>query len=175
MDDVLAEFERNFLERWRSRHPDLPFIPLDQRSIFKLERQYPDEHRDKVRAIMREPGFFLALDPIPGGLEAVREMVAQRHEVFFCTAPVSDCPTCPMEKFQWIERHMGADFVRRIVLTSDKTLVRGDFLVDDNPQISGVKIPEWEHIVFDFPYNRSVQGKRRLVGWNDWRSVLRLW
>jgi 5'-nucleotidase len=175
MDDVLADFEGKFLERWRERHPDLPFIPRDQRNIFKLERQYPAEHLDKVRAVIREPGFFLALDPIPGGLEAVREMVAQHHEVFFCTAPITDCPTCPTEKFQWIVKHLGQAFVRRIILTSDKTLVRGDLLVDDNPLITGVTVPEWEHVVFDFPYNRHVQGKRRLVGWNDWRDVLRLW
>jgi 5'-nucleotidase len=174
MDDVLAEFEKNFLERWLSRHPDLPYIPREQRNLFKLERQYPADHRDAVRAIIREPGFFLSLDPIPGGLEAVRQMIGLGHDVFFCTAPITDCPTCPMEKFQWIDRHLGADFVRRVVLTSDKTLVRGDFLVDDNPQITGIMAPVWEQVVFDFPYNRSVQGKKRLVGWDDWHTVLRL-
>jgi len=176
MDDVLAKFEQGFLDKWRRRYPDLPFVPLDRRSVFYAEKQYPAKHRNKVRRIIRSPGFFLDLDTVPGGLEAVREMLAAGHDVFLCTAPISDCPTCPTEKTEWVRRHLGADFAKRLIMAPDKTLVRGDFLIDDRPDAdqAGILKPVWEHVVFDCPYNRSVGGKRRLVSWQDWRTVLGL-
>ncbi len=176
MDDVLAKFEQGFLDRWQSCYPDLPFVPLDQRVVFYAERQYPAEHREKVRRLIRAPGFFLGLEPVAGGLEAMREMAAAGHEVFLCTAPISGSVSCPQEKTEWVLRHLGPDFVKRLILAPDKTLVRGDLLVDDRPDAdqAGIMKPTWEHVIFDCPYNRAVAGKRRLTDWRDWRVVLGL-
>jgi 5'-nucleotidase len=176
MDDVLAKFEQGFLERWRRCYPDLPFVPLDQRNVFYAEKQYPDEHREKVRRLIRAQGFFLGLEPVEGGLEALREMTAAGHEVFLCTAPISNSINCPKEKTEWVLNHLGVDYVKRLILAPDKTLVRGDFLIDDRPDAdrAGLLTPVWEHVVFDCPYNRAVVGKRRLAAWRDWRAVLGL-
>jgi len=175
MDDVLADFEKAFFQRWRSLYPDLFFIPLDQRDRFYVELQMPPELREKARAIKREPGFFLNLEPLPGAPEAAREMLALGHEVFICTAPITACATCPMEKFQWAARHLGPEWPKRIHISSDKTMVRGDFLVDDKPEVTGLMLPVWEHVLYDRPYNRAVAGKRRILDWRgDWRSVLGL-
>ena len=175
MDDVLADFEGRFFERWRSLYPDLFYIRPDQRDRFYVELQMPAELRDKARAIKRAPGFLLSLEPLPGAPEAARRMLELGHEVFICTAPIPDCATCSMEKFQWAERHLGPEWLRRIHICSDKTMVRGDFLVDDKPEITGVLAPVWEHVIFDRPYNRSVTGRRRIVDWrSDWRGTLGL-
>jgi len=176
MDDVLAQFEKAFLERWRDLYPQLPYVPLDQRAVFSIEKQYAAEHRDKIHGIIRAPGFFLGLEPVPGGLEAMRRMSDAGHSVFICTSPVSDCVTCPMEKTEWVFRHLGPDFVKRLILSGDKSMVRGDFLIDDRPDAdtAGVMMPIWEHVLFDCPYNRQVAGKRRLTDWPDWPRVLGL-
>jgi len=175
MDDVLADFEGRFFERWRTLYPDLFYIHPDQRDRFYVELQMPPELREKARAIKREPGFFLGLEPLPGAPEAARRMLELGHEVFICTAPITDCATCPMEKFQWAGRHLGPEWLKRVIIASDKTLVRGDFLVDDKPEITGSMTPLWEHVVFDRPYNRPALGKRRIADWRgDWRTVLGL-
>jgi len=174
MDDVLAQFEAGFLDIWRRLYPDLPYIPLPQRDVFGIEKQYPPEFREKIRAIFRTPGFFLNLEPVPGGPEALRQMLDQGHQVFICTAPMVECVSCSMEKFQWTERHLGHDFLKRLTIASDKTLVRGDFLIDDRPEVTGSMAPVWEHVVFDCAYNRSQITKRRLAFWPDWRRILGL-
>lgn len=88
-----------------------------------------------------------------------------------CTAPLSQYENCVLEKYRWVEKHLGRDFVSKIILTRDKTLIRGDILIDDRPEITGIIEPAWEHIVFNLPYNKNVSGKRR-IAWENWRSVL---
>jgi 5'-nucleotidase len=77
-----------------------------------------------------------------------------------------------LEKYQWTEQHLGNEWAKKVILTRDKTLVKGDFLIDDRPEIIGVVTPVWEHVVFDKPYNRDVTNKKRLKSLKDWKSVL---
>jgi hypothetical protein len=49
-------------------------------------------------------------------------------------------------------RVLGAEFTKRVILTRDKTLVRGDVLVDDKPEIRGVVAPNWRDVLFDETY-----------------------
>ena len=66
-----------------------------------------------------------------------------------------------LEKYEWVENYLGDAWVKRIILTRDKTLIKGDYLIDDKPVITGVeRSPEWEQIVYDRPYNRDVNKKR---------------
>jgi 5'-nucleotidase len=57
-----------------------------------------------------------------------------------------------------------------VILTRDKTLVRGDILVDDKPTIAGLATPLWRHILFDQPYNRHFPTLR--LNWFTWREIL---
>ena len=61
--------------------------------------------------------------------------------------------------------------IDRIILTRYKTLVVGDILIDDRPELTGIKSPTWEHVLFDQPYNKAVTGKRRL-NWQNYQKVL---
>ena len=61
----------------------------------------------------------------------------------------------------------------RTILTTDKTLVHGDVLVDDSPSWAGPKSLQFHHVRYDQPYNRGVAGAR-LERWGDWRQVLAL-
>lgn len=94
-------------------------------------------------------------------------MVAKGFQVLFCTSPVLTSAVCPSEKFEWIRKHFGPGWVGRIVITSDKTIVRGDVLIDDKPKIVGGQTPAWKQLIFDAPYNRHVPGLR-MTSWKDW-------
>jgi 5'-nucleotidase len=171
MDSVLADFETGFLALWRATYPDRPFLPLEERRIFYLEDEYPPEDRDRVQAIFRGAGFFRNLPPVPGGAAALAEMEARGLEVFICTTPMIHYQNCVLEKYEWVEAHLGPAWTERLILTRDKTLVRADILIDDRPEIAGVETPTWEHVLYDQPYNRAVNGKRRLT-WATWQAVL---
>jgi hypothetical protein len=40
-------------------------------------------------------------------------------------------------QYAWVEKHFGPDFLEQMVLTSDKTVVSADLLIDDRPDITG--------------------------------------
>lgn len=170
-DGPLANFERGFLENWRAQFPNELWIPPEQRTTFYPREQYPRELRDKVESIYFAQGFYLNLPPVDGAVEAIREIMRLGHDVRICTSPLSRYENCVLEKYQWVERHLGRDFIDRIFLAKDKTFIRGDILIDDNPWVRGVCEPAWEHIVFDLPFNRNVASKRR-ISWSNWKEVL---
>ncbi|NWH86659.1 NT5C protein, partial [Aegithalos caudatus] len=132
----------------------------------------------KVASVYESPGFFLDLDPVPGALEAVQEMFhMQDTEVFICTSPLRKYEHCVVEKYKWVEKHLGPEFVERIILTRDKTMVAADLLFDDKDTIQGAEPrPSWEHILFTCCHNRHVQlpaPRRRLRSWaDDWKAIL---
>ena len=170
MDGVLCDFDGEFLKRWRERHPDKFYVPLEERTTFYVKQQYPDELKPLVVEIVLEQGFFRDMMPVAGGREALFEMEEMGLEVFICTSPLSTYKNCVLEKFEWVDRVLGPGWVKRIVLTKDKTLVKADYLIDDKPDITGVEsMPSWEHIIYDCPYNRHVN--RRRITWENWKDV----
>ncbi|PNJ87751.1 NT5C isoform 14 [Pongo abelii] len=98
MDGVLTDFEAGLLRGFRRRFPEEPHVPLEQRRGFLAREQYralrPDL-ADKVASVYEAPGFFLDLEPIPGALDAVREMNdLPDTEVFICTSPLLKYDHC---------------------------------------------------------------------------------
>lgn len=171
MDGVLADFDTEFLQRWRTRHPDKLYIPLEERTLFYVKDQYPEELKPLVLEILLESSFFREMTPMPGAKEALGEMERLGLQVFICTSPLSAYMNCVSEKYQWVEHYLGPAWVKRIILTKDKTLVKGDYLIDDKPVITGVEShPSWEHILYDRPYNRNINKKR--ITWMTWKDIL---
>ncbi|KAM6240578.1 5'(3')-deoxyribonucleotidase, cytosolic type isoform 2-T2 [Spheniscus humboldti] len=168
MDGVLADFEGAVLRGFRARFPGEPRVELAARRGFSA----------KVASVYESPGFFLGLDPIPGALEAMQEMIhMQDTEVFICTSPLRKYEHCIVEKYKWVEKHLGPEFVERIILTRDKTVVSADLLFDDKDTIRGAELnPSWEHVLFTCCHNRHVQlqaPRRRLLSWaDDWKAIL---
>lgn len=170
-DGVLANFEERLLEIYRQLYPNRPFVPLDQRKNFYPEMDYPKDESHLVRDIYHSPNFFLSLKPIPGAIEALHEIQELGHEVYICTSPLTEYENCIFEKYLWVDKYFGREWVKKLIVTKDKTLVHGDILVDDRPEILGLVKPSWEHVLYTQPYNKSIEGKRRLT-WANWKEVL---
>ncbi|KAI1886483.1 hypothetical protein AGOR_G00196210 [Albula goreensis] len=181
MDGVLADFEGGFLKKYRAKYPDEPFINLEDRRGFWVSTQYGQIRNDlcaKAISIWESKNFFIELDPLPGGVEAVKEMSKMKDtDVFICTSPIKHYSYCPFEKYAWVEKHLGYEFLEHTILTRDKTVVSGDILIDDKPDILGAEpSPTWEHVLFTACHNKHLQpgpAQRRLLSWDDdWRGLL---
>ncbi|CAB1311956.1 unnamed protein product [Coregonus sp. 'balchen'] len=181
MDGVIADFEGGFLKKYRAKYPNEPYIALEDRRGFWVSSQYGSLRSDlceKAISIWQSKDFFKELEPLPGGVQAVKEMAKMENtDVFVCTSPIKHYIHCPYEKYAWIEKHLGYDFLDQIILTRDKTVVTGDILIDDKPDILGVEPnPTWEHILFTACHNKHIlpsSNHRRLLSWaDDWRSIL---
>lgn len=173
MDGVLSNFDQGVVDEWNRRHPGDHLKPYRHRREFYIDDDHPEHMRPRIQDIYTEPGFFLRLKPIHGSQQAVRDMLRLGLHIGICTAPLFRSPSCLDEKFRWTREHFGEEVARTVIITKDKTRVRGDVLIDDNPDITGFLAPVWEHVLFDHPYNRQVNGKRRLT-WANWQQVLKL-
>ncbi len=171
MDGVLADFEGGFVRAWTQRFPDVPPIPQTERRHFSLLDDYPLQ-QPMVKEIYHAPGYFRDLEPMPGALATVRDILDLGHDVRICSSPLNRYLHCVPEKYEWVERHLGAEFLPRLILAKDKTWVHGDFLVDDKPEVIGSRTPSWQHVVFDQPFNRHVTGLR--MNWSNWKEVMNL-
>ncbi|NLR93499.1 5' nucleotidase, NT5C type [Flammeovirga agarivorans] len=104
-------------------------------------------------------GFFLEMSPIENALTSIRKLASHYNVYFLSTAPWSN-PNAWKEKRLWIEKHFGDDFKKRLILSHNKHLNKGDYLIDDRPHANGADQFEGELIHFG-----SEQFK-------DWQAVL---
>ena len=180
MDGTIADFDSRAYALLAARHPEVKLPPFEQRA-YPLSRCVPPPQRQLVTALFKEAGFFRGLIPIEGAVEALHQMLAEGIDVRLCSSPLSSSPRCASEKIEWVVAHLGQPWVDRLILTRDKTLIRGTLLIDDAPQAKGTCLePVWEHVYFDQPYNRPAAGgadpgvdaaRRRLVAWTNWREL----
>lgn len=106
----------------------------------------------------RESGFFLGLEPIQGAVDAFCCLCEHYDVYILSTAPWSNVHA-PSEKRVWVEKHLGDKAFKRLILSHNKSLVKGAYLIDDRIA-NGVDGFEGEHIHF---------GSGRFP---DWKSVL---
>ena len=116
-----------------------------------LLKQY-EGHPDEI------PGIFGLMQPIPGAVEAYRELSEIFDTYIASTAPWNNVQAWT-EKRIWVEAYLGEPAQKRLILTHHKNLLRGDFIVDDRTR-RGVDRFEGEHVHF---------GTERFP---DWETVL---
>lgn len=166
MDGPLANLEMRFLNIWQAEYPERFYVPLNERTTFYIEDQYPKKYKDDIWEILDRPGFFATFPQVTAAVASVHKLYNMGYDVFICTAPLSSNPTCATEKRDWIRRCLGTEWIKRMVITDDKTIVQGTFLLDDKPKVKGVvPNPTWEHIVYGTPSNEDVKDKYRVRDW----------
>ena len=174
-DGVLGNYTALLYERWCDRHPkefDTLHVSLDC-VPYNVTSHYTGLPQTHLKAIENEPGFFESIPPIPGAVEAAKELVSLGHQVCVCTRPSRHVTErCASEKYRWIAQNLGSDWVERMMVVRDKTYAYGHILIDDNPHITGaVEQPVWKHVLYDCPYNKDVLGPR--LSWDmNWREVI---
>lgn len=97
-----------------------------------------DSYRAKFGAtgdeIKSRPGAYLAMEPYPGAIAAVRSLIGMGYEVWIATKPPTGIAFAYADKAAWVLQHL-PELKRRIIITHDKGLLgdAGDFLIDDRP------------------------------------------
>ena len=176
MDSTVAGFNERIATQWNIKYPDYPALLKEQLTNWKTDECYGAIHGEwaiqAVRDIYQGPDFFNNLELFGGAVQALNDMLKTGHEVFFCTSPLSKYQHCVLDKYTWIEKYFGCEWIKRIILTGDKTFISADYIIDDKPKITGVQDPPlWKHIYFTQPYNLKCPGPR-ITHWSEWRDVI---
>lgn len=94
-----------------------------------LWRIYKEKFPD-VQYPQSKFGFFSRLKPINGALEAI-SVLEKYYDVFILTKPSIKNLHSYSEKAEWVERYLGEKYLEKLILCPNKSLVKGDFLIDD--------------------------------------------
>lgn len=168
MDGTIA----NWGKGW-DKFLDTMYFPMDTENIprhanqtsFDLHAGLNDAEKKIVDDTMNSMSY-LDLKPIPGAIDALKEMLSDGHDVRIVTSPWLTNECCISDKFKWVQKHLGAEWLERVIVTKDKTHIAADYLIDDKPEVKGSATPTWEHVLFDQPYNQDVIGKSRITSWD---------
>ena len=129
MDHVLCDFERSF-KAVKAACPDIKF----PQSL---------------------PGFFASLDPIPDSLESYK-WLTENFDTWILTRASYMNPFCYTDKRLWVEKHLGLDVCQKLMIVPDKSLVKGDYLIDDYPWLGfegkqlwfgQLEFPNWDSVL----------------------------
>jgi 5'(3')-deoxyribonucleotidase len=135
---------------------DMDDVLVDFRSgVARMPEQILDEYERHLDDV---PGIFAVMDPVPGALEAFRELAGLFDTYILSTAPWENPPAWS-DKLLWVKRHLGDVAHKRLILTHHKNLNAGHYLVDDRTK-HGVDEFSGEHVHF---------GTERFP---DWPAVL---
>lgn len=167
LDDTVLDWNGH-LDYRLSCFEEMRAVPrAHERTSWDLFADLTDRQRRRMRHILNEPTFYSSLGPLPGAVDGIRRLRELGNEVFFLTTPYPSNPNCADGKYKSVEKWFGQTMRNRTVLTHDKTIVRGDVLIDDRPVIEGsVDEPDWARIIFDQPWNQGVGGTR-LRSWSN--------
>jgi 5'(3')-deoxyribonucleotidase len=102
--------------------------------------------------------LFKGLEPYPDAIWAWNILQEKFDTYILSTAPWS-VPDSFTDKRLWVEKYLGESGYKKLILTSNKGLLKGEFLIDDR-KANGVLDFEGEHIFF---------GHDPFV---DWKSVV---
>ena len=134
MDNVLVDFPSAF-----------PYVDKD------LLEKYVD-NKDDI------PGIFSLMEPLDGAIDAFQKLSTKFDTYILSTAPW-DNPSAWSDKVVWVKKYLGESAHKRLILSHNKDLNRGDYLIDDRLK-NGAAEFKGEHIHFGqepFP---------------DWQAVL---
>lgn len=112
MDDVLCDYTGAYRQKL-SESPEIAFP----------QSQY---------------GFYASLAPIEYAIGSVETLMSDKRFIrYILTAPSYKNPLSYTEKRAWVERYFGETFTQNLIICDNKSLVKGDVLIDDNNQGKG--------------------------------------
>ena len=130
MDGVLCNFRKAFTQG-RLQNPNQP---------------YPQSRI----------GFFIDLEPIDGSIPAVRQLM-ENYDVWILTRPSTQNLNSYTEKAYWLRKYFGDEILEKTIMSPDKSLVKGDYLIDDE---TGFGQTEFEGEFIHF-------GSKNFMNWSD--------
>ena len=76
------------------------------------------------------PGIYARMRPIDGAIESVREL-SKKYDIYILSSPQWNNTSAWSDKVTWIKKHLSDVCYKRVILTHNKSLCKGDYIIDD--------------------------------------------
>ena len=135
---------------------DMDNVLVDFPSAFaKVDPKLLKEFEGKLDEI---PRIFSQMDPLDGALEA-HDILSQKFDTYLLSTAPWENSSAWADKNEWVKKYLGKNAYKRLILSHNKHLNIGDYLIDDRTA-NGAGQFRGEHIHF---------GSEKFP---DWNSVL---
>lgn len=174
MDGILADLQSPWIDAYNRETGDS--LAMSDVTDWGIENFMT--RMDEPWDILRRPGFFAQLEPLPGAVEGFKALQEMGHEILICSSPAS--AESAKDKILWCKDWLGVER-RDIALMHKKSWLSGtcDVLIDDKP----ATIRQWaaagkDAITLAYPYNAEVDHLcARVPSWGHIVDILsrRVW
>lgn len=163
MDEVLADAVGQFID-WYERDFGVRY-KKEQLEGTRLAHVVPAEHREKVISYPHQPGFFRDMAVMEDS-QMVLEELSKRHEIYIASAAM-EFKHSLYDKYEWLDEHFPFIHWKRRILCGDKSVLRGDVLIDDHD--FNLSVFTGRSIMYSAPHNVQFTQYERL---NNWKEAL---
>jgi 5'(3')-deoxyribonucleotidase len=164
MDGVLADTYVKFIDRYEATFGRRP-----TREELLGRKAYDLEGAADIRNAMHEEGFFRDIGVIPGAVEVMQELY-NKHEVYIVST-ASEFKHSYRDKWEWLEEHFPFISFKRIVFCGDKSIVHGDYMIDD--KVNNLAGFNGTGLLFDALDNHYDKQYHRINNWEEVRTYFR--
>ena len=161
MDEVMADTLAEHLRRYNLTFDEE--LTHDDLAGKGLWQHAPQDRQQQLRAFLDAEDFFEDLAVIPDSQVVLKELSA-RFDIFIATQAMS-VPNSLGPKYRWLQRHFPFIPPTHYVFCGNKSILRADFLIDDQPRnllhFDGVGL------LYTAPHNLTVAGFIRVDNWQQ--------
>ncbi|MDR0887114.1 MAG: hypothetical protein LBM97_00225 [Candidatus Nomurabacteria bacterium] len=141
----------------------------EQSALIGISDQMRAKYADNLKDL---PGIAGAMLPMTGAVQAVHDL-AELFDIYVLSTARWTNASVWFDKVNWIKRYFGEDkpdpLYKKLILTNNKGLNKGDFLVDDNCK-NGVDNFEGEWLPFGAKFvNEKFPNQPEF---RDWQTVV---
>jgi 5'(3')-deoxyribonucleotidase len=159
MDEVIADALGEHLHRYnRDFRERITRADLEGQWLWEF---VPPERQEALTEYLMSEDFFAVLRVMPHA-QRVLERLQSRYEIYIATAAM-EVPSSFNAKFEWLKKYFPFIPASHIVFCGNKSILRGDYLIDDNPR--QLRLFRGEGVLFSSPANANVTGFRRVHNW----------
>lgn len=162
VDEVLAGLLDEWVYRYNLAYGD--DLEVENISSWDLCQHVKPECGKRIYEFLADKDIYRTVAPVKGSIQGISELRKLGRVVF-----VTSANTATMRgKTRWLEQWGFLDDSPRhsdLILAHDKSLIRGDILIDDGPH--NIEAFPGDTILFDQPYNREVDHPYRARTWPE--------
>ena len=161
MDEVMADTLAEHLRRYNQTFDeDVTLGDLAGKGLWEFT---PLNRQQQLRAFLDAEDFFEDLALLPGAQDVLQQL-STRFEIFIATQAMA-VPNSLGPKYRWLQRHFSFIPPSHYVFCGDKSILRADYLIDDQPK--NILHFEGQGLLYSAPHNLGATGFLRVNNWEE--------